>query len=248
MSGVAIVTGGARGIGAGIARMLGRRGFDVAISYLRNEEAAAAVVKDIKAGGHRGLAVQADNGVESEIVRLFGTVDEALGRPTVLINNAGIVGEASRLESLSGEVATRVFAVNVVGAMLCAREAVRRMSTAYGARGGRIVNISSIAARDGRPGEWIHYAASKGALDVFTVGLAKEVAQEGVRVNAVAPGVVDTDLHRDAGMPGRLARLAPSMPLKRVALVEEVAQTVAWLVCDAPDYLSGAIVPVSGAC
>ncbi len=248
MTGIAIVTGGGRGIGAGIARKLGRRGYDVAITYLRNADAAAGVVKDIEAGGHRGLAVQADNGVESEIVRLFETVDEILGRPTVLINNAGIVGGVSRLESLSGELASRVFAVNIVGAMLCAREAVRRMSTSYGARGGRIVNISSVATRDGRPGEWIHYAASKGAMDVFTVGLAKEVAQEGVRVNAVAPGVVDTDLHADAGMPGRVARLTPGMPLKRAALVEEVAQTVAWVVCDAPDYLSGAVVPVSGAC
>ncbi len=247
MTGIAIVTGGGRGIGAGIARKLAQRGYDVAISYLRNEEAAAGVVKDIVASGHRGLAVRADNGVESDIVRLFETVDQALGRPTVLINNAGIVGEASRLEAVSGDIVSRVFAVNIVGAMLCSREAVRRMSTAYGGRGGRIVNISSVATRDGRPGEWIHYAASKGAIDVFTIGLAKEVAAEGLRVNAVAPGVVDTDLHADAGLPGRVGRLAAAMPLKRVALVQEVAQTVAWVVCDAPDYLSGAILPVSGA-
>jgi NAD(P)-dependent dehydrogenase (short-subunit alcohol dehydrogenase family) len=245
MSNVAIVTGGGRGIGAAIARLLARRGYDVAVSYVSDDRAAAQVVQDVEAGGHRGLAVRADCGVESEILRLFETVDRELGTPTALVNNAGIVGETCRVDALSGEIAGRVFAVNVVGAMLCAREAVRRMSTANGG-GGCIVNISSTATRLGSPGEWVHYAASKGAIDVFTCGLAREVATEGVRVNAVAPGTVDTDLHADAGMPDRTERLAPSIPMQRVALVQEIAQTVAWLVCDAPDYLSGAVIPVSG--
>lgn len=247
MSGTAIVTGGSRGIGAATARLLARRGYDVAVSFLANERAAAEVVKDIEAGGHRGLAVQADCGVEADILRLFERVDREFGAPAALVNNAGIVGEACRVDALSAETAGRVFAVNVVGAMLCAREAVRRMSTAHGGRGGRIVNISSTATKLGSPGEWVHYAASKGAIDVFTGGLAREVATEGVRVNAVAPGLVETDLHADAGMPERTARLAPSMPMQRVALVQEIAQTVAWLVCDAPEYLTGAVIPVSGA-
>jgi NAD(P)-dependent dehydrogenase (short-subunit alcohol dehydrogenase family) len=247
MSGVAIVTGGGRGIGAATARLLGQRGYDVAVSYMSNNRAAAEIVKDIEAGGHRGLAVRADCGVEADILRLFETVDRELGAPAALVNNAGVVGEACRVDALSGEVAGRVFAVNVVGAMLCAREAVRRMSTAHGGQGGRIVNISSTATKAGSPGEWVHYAASKGAIDVFTGGLAREVAAEGVRVNAVAPGLVDTDLHAAAGMPDRTERLAPAMPMQRVALAREIAQTVAWLICDAPDYLSGAVIPVSGA-
>jgi NAD(P)-dependent dehydrogenase (short-subunit alcohol dehydrogenase family) len=247
MSGVAIVTGGGRGIGAATARLLGQRGYDVAISYVSNDHAAADVVRDIEAGGHRGLAVRADCGVESDILMLFETVDRELGTPTALVNNAGIVGEACRVDALDRETAGRVFAVNIVGAMLCAREALRRMSTAHGGGGGRIVNISSTATRLGSPGEWVHYAASKGAVDVFTGGLAREVATEGVRVNAVAPGTVDTDLHADAGMPDRTERRAPAIPMQRVALAQEVAQTVAWLVCDAPDYMSGAVIPVSGA-
>ena len=247
MTGVAIVTGGGRGIGAATARLLGQRGYDVAISYVSNDRAAAEVVRDIEAGGHRGLAVRADCGTESDILMLFEAVDRELGTPTALVNNAGIVGEACRVDALDCETAGRVFAVNVVGAMLCAREAVRRMSTAHGGGGGRIVNISSTATQMGSPGEWVHYAASKGAIDVFTGGLAREVATEGVRVNAVAPGTVDTDLHADAGMPDRVERRAPAIPMQRVALAQEVAQTVAWLVCDAPDYLSGAVIPVSGA-
>jgi len=247
MTNVAVVTGGGRGIGAATARLLGQRGYDVAISYVSDETASHEVVRDIERGGHRALAVRADCGSEDDIVRLFEMVDRELGVLGALVNNAGVVGEACRVDALKGEVASRVAAVNVVGPMLCAREAVRRMSTMHGGAGGRIVNISSTATHRGSPGEWVHYAASKGALDVFTGGLAREVAAEGIRVNAVAPGLVESDLHTDAGMPDRIERMAATIPLGRGGLPREIAQTVAWLVCDAPDYLSGAIIPVSGA-
>jgi NAD(P)-dependent dehydrogenase (short-subunit alcohol dehydrogenase family) len=241
-----IVTGGGRGIGAATARLAARRGYAIVANYAENEAAASAVVREIEQGGGRAIAIQADVSNEKDVLRLFETAEKTLGRVTALVNNAGITGGFSKLEDLTAVTLERVLAVNVTGAMLCAREAVRRMSTRHGGAGGAIVNVSSRAAQLGGPGEWIHYAASKGAIDTLTIGLAKEVGGEGIRVNAVAPGLIETDLHAAAGEPGRPQRLAAANPLARPGLPEEVAEAIVWLLSPASSYITGAILPVSG--
>lgn len=241
-----IVTGGGRGIGAATARLAAKRGYAIAVNYAENETAASAVVREIEQGNGRAIAIQADVSNEKDVLRLFETAEKALGRLAALVNNAGITGGFSRLEDLTTPVLERVLAVNVTGAMLCAREAVRRMSTRRGGMGGAIVNVSSRAAQLGGTGEWIHYAASKGALDTLTIGLAKEVGAERIRVNAVAPGLIETELHATAGEPGRPKRMAVEVPLARPGLPEEVAEAIMWLLSPAAAYTTGAILPVSG--
>jgi NAD(P)-dependent dehydrogenase (short-subunit alcohol dehydrogenase family) len=244
--GTLIVTGASRGIGAAIAKLAGARGFRVAVNYARNGKAAADLARAIVSSGGRACVIQADISRESEIVRLFESAESKLGPITGLVNNAGITGGFARVEAVSSATLTQVFALNVIGAMLCAREAVRRMSTRNGGSGGSIVNISSRAAEIGGAGEWVHYAASKGALDTFTLGLAREVAAEGIRVNAVAPGHVLTELHAASGDPERPTRLAPTIPMGRAGTPEEIAEAVLWLLSPAASYTTGAILAVSG--
>jgi NAD(P)-dependent dehydrogenase (short-subunit alcohol dehydrogenase family) len=244
--GVAIVTGGGRGIGAAIAKGLAADGYAVVVNYANNESAAAKTVAEIIGSGGTAIAVQADVAEEAAVIRLFETVDRRLGVPAVLVNNGGVTGGFSRLADLPASALARVFSVNVFGAFWCCREAVRRMSTRRGGAGGSIVNVSSRAAQLGGVGEWIHYAASKGALDTLTVGLAREVAAEGIRVNAVAPGLIDTELHAAAGMPDRVERMAPTVPMARTGTAAEVADCVRFLVSPAAAYVTGAVLPVSG--
>ena len=241
-----IVTGGSRGIGAATARLAARQGWDVCLSYVRDSDAAAAVVGDIEAVGGRAVAVQGDVGRDDGIAPLFDAAEAAFGPVAGLVNNAGITGGFAKVSELTGALVREVFDVNVVGTMLASAEAVRRMSTAHGGAGGVIVNISSTATKAGSPGEWVHYAASKGAVDVFTGGLAREVAREGIRVNAVAPGLILTDLHASVGDPDRPNRMADQMPIGRAAAPEEVAEAVVWLLSDAASYVAGAVLPVAG--
>lgn len=244
--GTLIVTGAGRGIGAAIAKMAGGRGFAVAVDYTKNAQAAADVVRTIVSSGGRAVAIQADISREKEILRLFEGAEKDLGPITALVNNAAITGGFGRVEEVTSATLTQVFAVNVIGAMLCAREAIKRMSTRNGGRGGAIVNISSRAAQIGGGGEWVHYAASKGALDTFTIGLAREVAAEGIRVNAVAPGHVLTELHANSGDPERMMRLAPTIPMGRAGKPDEIAEAVMWLLSPAASYTTGAILAVGG--
>lgn len=244
---VLLVTGGSRGIGAAVARQAGREGYAVAVNYLSGRDEAAAVVAEIEAGGGRALALQADTARPAEVTAMFEAVDAAFGPVTHLFNNAGITGPVRRLAELDAGELERVMATNVNGVFLVAQAAVRRMSTAAGGAGGAIVNMSSRAGQLGGAGEWLHYAASKGAVDTFTVGLAREVGGEGIRVNAVAPGLIDTEIHARAGAPERVERLLPGVPLGRVGSPEEVAETVMWLLSERASYVSGAIVPVAGA-
>jgi NAD(P)-dependent dehydrogenase (short-subunit alcohol dehydrogenase family) len=244
--GTLIVTGGGRGIGASIARLAARRGYAVAVNYVADQAAASSVVREIERNNGRASAIQADVSKEKEVIQLFDLAERNLGRVAALVNNAGITGGFSRLEDLEAGTFERVWAVNVTGTVLCAREAVRRMSEGHGGAGGVIVNISSRAAQLGSAGEWIHYAMTKGAIDTLTIGLAREVASDGIRVNAVAPGLVETDIHAAAGDPQRPQRLAPGIPLGRGAKPEEIAEAVLWLLSPSAAYITGTILAVSG--
>jgi NAD(P)-dependent dehydrogenase (short-subunit alcohol dehydrogenase family) len=246
MSEVLLVTGGGRGIGAATARLAAQRGYRVALTFARDSERAEGVVAEIRAQHGEALAIQADVSVEADVVRLFRNVEQKLGAPRVLVNNAGIVAQQMHVEDYSAERLTRMFAVNTIGSIICAREAVRRMSTERGGRGGAIVNVSSTAARIGSPGEYVDYAASKAAIDAFTLGLSKEVAGKGIRVNAVRPGIIDTELHASGGDPKRAERLAPLIPMQRAGHAEEVARAILWLASDEASYTTGILLDVSG--
>ena len=246
MDRVALITGASRGIGAATALAAARAGFAVAVNYARDRDAAETVADAVREAGQRAIAVQADVGDEAAIVRMFETVDRELGVPDALVNNAGILFQQGRLTSMDAARIDRVLAVNVTGTMVCAREAVKRMSTREGGRGGSIVNVSSAAARLGGPNEYVDYAASKGAVDSFTLGLAKEVAAEGIRVNAVRPGIIATDIHASGGEPGRVARVAPNVPMQRGGEPEEVASAIVWLLGDGASYVTGALLDITG--
>jgi NAD(P)-dependent dehydrogenase (short-subunit alcohol dehydrogenase family) len=241
-----IVTGGSRGIGRAVALLASERGFDVAVSYLSDHRAAEEVVDAVRRGGRRAVAVQGDVAREADVVGLFEVAARDLGPLHGLVNSAGVTGGFARVSDLSAAALARVLAVNVTGTVLCAREAVRRLSTRLGGKGGAIVNVSSLAARLGGAGEWVHYAASKGAVDTFTRGLAREVAAEGIRVNAVAPGLIDTELHAAAGAPDRVHRLAATIPMQRPGTAAEVAEAVLWLLSPAASYVSAAVLDVGG--
>ncbi len=243
---VAVVTGGSRGIGAAISKLLGASGYNVAVNYAKDEAAVRDVLANLTAAGSRAAAIQGDVSREADVVRLFEIAERELGPIRVLVNNAAITGGFARVQDVNSTALTEMLAVNVAGPILCSREAVRRMSTKRGGSGGAIVNISSIAARTGSAGEWVHYAASKGAVNTFTIGLAREVAAEGIRVNAVSPGLVDTGLHAANGEPGRIARLNPTIPMQRAATPGEIAQGVVWLLSDAASYVTGTILEIGG--
>jgi len=246
MKKIVVITGGSRGIGAATARLAAARGYAVCVNYLQNRAAATAVVDAIRAGGGQAIAVAADVAVEADVVRLFATVDAELGTLAALVNNAGVLERQMRVDEMDAARLNRILTANVTSAFLCAKEAIRRMSTAYGGRGGAIVNLSSAAARLGAPGEYVDYAASKGAIDTFTLGLAREVAAEGIRVNAVRPGVIYTDIHARGGEPGRVDRIRDSVPMKRGGDPEEVANAIMWLLADEASYTTGAFIDVTG--
>jgi NAD(P)-dependent dehydrogenase (short-subunit alcohol dehydrogenase family) len=246
MARTVLVTGGSRGIGAATARLAAARGYAVCVNYRSRPDAAAAVVDAITQGGGQAIAVQADIASEAEVVRLFETCDREFGRLDALVNNAGILETQSRVEALDAARLQRVFATNVIGSFMCAREAVRRMSTAHGGAGGAIVNLSSGAARFGSPGEYVDYAASKGAIDTFTIGLAHEVAQEGIRVNAVRAGFIYTDIHASGGEPNRVDRVKAFVPMRRGGTADEVANAVLWLLSDESSFTTGSFIDVAG--
>jgi NAD(P)-dependent dehydrogenase (short-subunit alcohol dehydrogenase family) len=246
VSGVLLVTGGSRGIGAATARLAAERGYAVAVNYRNNRAAAGEVVAAITAAGGRALAIGADVASEADVIRLFESVDRELGPIGVLINNAGILEPQTRVEHIDAARLDRIFATNVRGAFVCAREAVRRMSTAHGGAGGAIVNVSSRAAQLGAPGEYVDYAASKAALDALTVGLAREVAGEGIRVNGVRAGIIYTDIHADGGEPNRVDRIGPTLPMQRGGHAIEVARAILWLASDEASYSTGTFIDVAG--
>jgi NAD(P)-dependent dehydrogenase (short-subunit alcohol dehydrogenase family) len=240
---VLIVTGGSRGIGAETTRLAAERGYKVAVNYRENRDTAVELIKTLKT---KAIAIQADVAAEADVVRLFETVDRELGPVTALVNNAGIVDRGTRVADMSAARIARMFAINVTGSFLCAREAVKRMSTRLGGKGGAIVNLSSIAARLGGAGEYVDYAAAKGAIDTFTIGLAKEVGPEGIRVNAVRPGIIRTEIHMASGDPARVERIGATAPLQRPGEAIEVARAILWLLSDEASYMTGALVDVTG--
>jgi NAD(P)-dependent dehydrogenase (short-subunit alcohol dehydrogenase family) len=244
--GAMIVTGGGRGIGAATARLGAARGYAVCVNYLSRRDAADAVVAEITGAGGRAVAIAGDVAKEADVLRLFDAAAEKLGALTALVNNAGILERQTRIDDMEAARFERVFATNITGAFLCAREAVRRMSTRHGGNGGGIVNVSSAASRLGSPGEYVDYAASKGAIDTLTIGLAKEVAEEGIRVNAVRPGVIYTQIHASGGEPGRVERVAGAVPMKRGGQPEEVARAILWLLSPESSYSTGTFIDVSG--
>jgi NAD(P)-dependent dehydrogenase (short-subunit alcohol dehydrogenase family) len=242
-----LVTGGGRGIGAAVCRRAAVAGYDVAVNYAADAASAEAVAADVRKAGRRALAVKADVAVEAEIVAMFAAATETLGPLTAFVNNAGVTGRSGRLEATDAAVIRSCVDINVTGAILAAREAVRRMSTKLGGKGGGIVNISSVASRFGSPGEYVWYAASKGAIDSLTMGLAKEVAMDGIRVNAVSPGMVMTDIHdRSTGDVGRIERIRPLIPMQRIGQPDEIAEAVIWLLSDAASYVTGSNLTVGG--
>ena len=242
-----LVTGGSRGIGAAAAWLCAQRDWAVAVNYTRDAAAAQAVVARIRAAGGSALAVQADVADEAQVLAMFATVDRELPPLFGLVNNAGVVDVPSRVDVMTLPRLQRMFAINVFGSFMCSREAVKRLSTRHGGAGGVIVNLSSVAARLGAPGQYVDYAAAKGAIDSFTVGLAKEVALEGIRVNAVRPGIIATDIHASGGQPDRAAEMAPMVPMQRAGSAEEVAEAIVWLLSDASSYTTGATIDVAGA-
>jgi NAD(P)-dependent dehydrogenase (short-subunit alcohol dehydrogenase family) len=246
MSGTLLVTGASRGIGEAVATLGAERGYAVGVNYSRDEAGARRVVAAIESRGGRAVALRADVTDEGAVERMFAHAASELGPIATLVNNAGVVGVQSRLDEMDAERMRRVLSINVVGSLLCAREAVRQMSTRHGGAGGCIVNVSSAASRIGSPGEYVDYAASKGAIDTLTVGLAKEVASEGIRVAAVRPGIIATSIHASGGDPGRIERLQGSIPMQRAGVVEEVANAILWLASTEASYATGAILDVAG--
>ena len=246
MNKVLLVTGGGRGIGAATARLAAREGWAVAVNHTANALAADEVVHEIRTSGGTAIAVRADVADEAQVLRMFEKVDAKLGQLTGLVNNAGVVDVAARVDQMSVARWKRMFDINVIGSMICAREAVRRMSTRHGGQGGSIVNLSSAAARLGAPAQYVDYAAAKGAIDAFTIGLAKEMAAEGIRVNAVRPGLIETDIHASGGQPNRVNELRHQVPMQRGGTADEVAQAIVWLLSDAASYTTMSLLDVSG--
>jgi NAD(P)-dependent dehydrogenase (short-subunit alcohol dehydrogenase family) len=243
---IMLITGGSRGIGAATAQLAASRGYAVCINYLHNRDAAQSVAGAIASAGGRAIVVPGDVAVEADVVRMFETVDRELGPLTALVNNAGVLDRQVRVEDMDAARMNRIFMTNITGAFLCAREAVKRMSTRHGGKGGAIVNMSSAASRLGSPNEYVDYAASKGAIDTMTLGLAKEVAEEGIRVNAVRPGIIDTEMHASGGDPGRVERVKVFVPMKRGGEAIEVANAILWLLSDEASFTTGALLDVSG--
>ncbi|MEO8014286.1 SDR family oxidoreductase [Polaromonas sp.] len=246
MSQLVLITGGSRGIGAATALLAARHGYAVAVNYTANSLAADEVVRQIRQAGGQAMAVQADVANEAQVVAMFEKIDAKFGRLSALVNNAGVVDQTTRVEAITLARLQRMFEINVFGSFLCAREAVRRMSTRHGGAGGSIVNVSSVAARLGAPGQYVDYAAAKGAIDTFTIGLAKEVAAEGIRVNAVRPGIIETDIHASGGLPDRARDMAPQVPMQRAGSAEEVAESIVWLMGASSSYTTGAFLDVTG--
>ncbi len=247
MDKVALITGGSRGIGAATAVLAASQGWAVAVNYLANQAAAEALVQQIRAQGGQAIAVQGDVAHEEQVLAMFAAVDAQLGRLTALVNNAGVVDVTARVDEMGVARLRRMFETNVIGAIVCAREAVRRMSTRHGGTGGSIVNVSSAASRLGSAHQYVDYAASKGAIDSFTIGLAREVAAEGIRVNAVRPGLIETEIHASGGLPDRVQDLAHQVPMQRGGTADEVAQAIVWLMSDASPYTTMSLLDVSGA-
>lgn len=247
MTKTVLITGGSRGIGAATALLAARKGYAVAVNYTSNSLAADEVVRQIRAAGGQAITVQADVANEAQVVAMFEKVDAKFGRLTALVNNAGVVDVNSRVDGMTLARLRRMFEINVFGSFLCAREAVKRMSTRYGGEGGAIVNVSSAAARLGSPGSYVDYAAAKGAIDTFTLGLSKEVAAEGIRVNAVRPGIIETEIHASGGLPNRAKEIAPQLPMQRAGTANEVAESIVWLLSEKSSYTNGALLDIAGA-